>query len=188
MNAACPATVFQHPQHALNLFFPGVLSAKKKAANSFIFQLIKQCALGGTAVAARASRFLIVAFNGVWKVPVNDKTHIGLVDPQSEGVGCNNQRAFPTHEGVLCPLTRAHCELPVISHASMAEACQPLMQLVDFPHGGCIYDNASGCFLHDTKQPGTLLIAIDCAVDFETEIVAIDGLLDHACIGDTERV
>ena len=67
---------------------------------------VPEDAFPGFSIAAGPSRFLVIGFNGFWEVIVDDKTHIGFIDPHPECDGSTDDPDGIFKECVLHALSR----------------------------------------------------------------------------------
>ena len=63
----------------------------------------EQDAVTSQSVPSSPAGFLVVAFKVPWQVIVYDKTHIGFIDPHTEGNSGNNDVGIVLYETFLVP-------------------------------------------------------------------------------------
>ena len=78
----------------------------------------EQRAVGAGAVAAGASRLLVVGLEPGRHLVVDDEARVGLVDAEAEGVGRDHDARLAAHERILLRVALRRAQLAVIEHGA----------------------------------------------------------------------
>nr|GEU28127.1 hypothetical protein [Tanacetum cinerariifolium] len=105
---AAAAQRFAQAQHGVELVaehafkrFVGFRFVDHPALQHHVLQAVGHPGAGGTAVAAGAARFLVIALDAFRQIEVTDETHVGLVDAHAEGDGGAHHDVFFAQEAGL---------------------------------------------------------------------------------------
>ncbi|MNX86286.1 hypothetical protein D3C86_1181620 [compost metagenome] len=89
---------------------------------------VQEHALGVEAIAARAARLLLVVLDGLGHARVDDKAHIGAIDPHPEGDGRHDEIHPLGREGLLVLPPGLGAEARMVRQGLVAQALQGLAQ------------------------------------------------------------
>ncbi len=135
---------------------------------------VEEQAVGGLTVPSGPSGFLIVAFDVLGQVGMDDEAHIGFVDAHPEGDGGDDHLAAPGDEGVLIASANIGLQTGVIG-----QGIDPAFQQI----GGGLFDGAAGEAVDDSTVTGRsmpnevehLLVDLPLGGDIVIEIGAVEG-------------
>ena len=151
------------------------LLVDEKADGAHIRAGIQQGAPGGLTVAPGAPCLLIIAFQILWHIIMDDEPHVWLVDAHAKGIG-GNHHLYPVVEEIVLILPPGVCvQLGVVSCRPDAAALQQLHRLVHLPGGAAIHDARMIALLEHQFQQLLGLLAGQCPPGLEVQVGAVEA-------------
>ena len=143
-----------------NFLFGDRLALHKFLKLDEVFLTIECDALSFASIAACTSSLLIVAFEALGHIVVDDVAHVGFVDAHTECNGCHDDIDILLEEGVLILATHSRIHTGMIGQR---------LDVVSFEYLGKLFNLFARKAIDDTRLAGTLLdvadyVAIDVIV------------------------
>src|SRR5579884_2870640 len=137
--------------------FPG----QKVALNPAILEPVQQRTAGAFSVPASAADLLIIAFERIREIEVDDKTDVGFINSKAERFGRDNDVEGSIHELLLSGLTFTQLHFSVIARRIDVFGAEPIVQLICGSHCSNVDDSTPVRFAKDGQNPLPLGFAID---------------------------
>ena len=136
------------------------------------------------AVAPGTAGLLIVAFDALGDVVVDNETNVGLVDTHAEGYGCHYHVGLFHKEGVL--IVRAHLGVKpgMIRQCTDAVDAEELGHLLNLLAAEAVYDAALPGVLADELHD--VLVGIHLGTHLVIEVGPVERRLEHTCPLDAQ--
>src|ERR1044071_7303490 len=155
----------------------------------FILVAEKDGAARRKAIATGAACFLVIGFKGAGDIPVDDKTHIGLVDSHTEGIGGNGNSARGIHELVLTFGAGGLLHARVIggNGAFATNRAKSARDLLDRLPRGAVNDARTGFRIDDRKELFFLCVVSCDIARFVAEVGTVKSGYVNARIIQPQR-
>ena len=148
------------------------LLVDEKADGAHIRAGIQQGTPGGLTVAPGASGLLIIAFQVLRHIIMDDEPHVGLVDAHAKGIGGHHHLHTVIEEIVLILPPGVRIQLGVVGCRPDAAALQQLHRLVHLPGGAAIHDARMIALFEHQFQQLFWLLAGQCPPGLKVQVGA----------------
>ena len=129
------------PLRLAELFIFGAIF-NQEPGNVDIPAVVEQNAVCVSSITACPARFLIVGFDALWHIVVDNKTDVGLVNSHAEGIGGNHNGSPVVEKILLVGGSLLLAETRVVPYSSITMVLEPLADILHLFSGGTVDDAA----------------------------------------------
>ena len=113
-------TVIPHGRKELQRPFRFILLLRQSFTDSQVFTAAEQGAARIRPVTARPPRFLIILFQALGHIVIDDERNIGLVNTHAKRAGGNNNLHLTVYKGSLCYRPFSHRQSGMIAGSAVS--------------------------------------------------------------------